>query len=77
MKAANILETIGRTMILVDRSQFSAAESGPETVLLRPEFERFLTVKAAWFGAMIGVARGNTAMSDRTASPPATRETMR
>ena len=40
------------------RSQFSAEGGGPGTVLLRPEFERFLTVKAAWFGAMIGVAYG-------------------
>jgi bacillithiol biosynthesis deacetylase BshB1 len=40
------------------RSQFSAEGGGAGTVLLRPEFERFLTVKAAWFGAMIGVAYG-------------------
>ena len=40
------------------RSQFNIEGGGLNTVLLRPEFERFLTVKAAWFGAMIGVAYG-------------------
>jgi bacillithiol biosynthesis deacetylase BshB1 len=40
------------------RSQFSAEGGGFGTVLLRPEFERFITVKAAWFGAQIGVPYG-------------------
>ena len=39
-------------------SQFNIEGGGLATVLMRPEFERFLTVKAAWFGAMIGVAYG-------------------
>ncbi len=40
------------------RSQFSMEGGGLATVLLRPDFERFLTVKAAWFGALVGVPYG-------------------
>ena len=44
--------------LLAYESQFSARGGGPLTALNRPEFLRFLEVKAAWFGAMIGVAHG-------------------
>ncbi len=46
------------TALRAYHSQFGAVEAGPVTVLGQSVFERFITVKAAWFGAMIGVAYG-------------------
>ena len=39
-------------------SQFQLAGDEVKTAISRPEFMRFIEVKAAWFGAMIGVAYG-------------------
>ncbi len=39
-------------------SQFQSKGGGSKTALSQPEFLRFIEVKAAWFGAMIGVAHG-------------------
>jgi len=39
-------------------SQFQSKGGASETALSQPEFLRFIEVKAAWFGAMVGVAYG-------------------
>ena len=39
-------------------SQFQSKDGGSTTGISQPEFFRFIEVKAAWFGAMIGVAYG-------------------
>ena len=47
-----------RAILAAYGDQFRWEGNGLKTVLSRPEFSRFIEVKAAWFGAMIGAPYG-------------------